>query len=83
MRGNELIKKIERWGRKGVSPSGSTRSGGREVIKRSISGTEDHHPQPEGRVEDWHLPRDAEAAWHQREGIEMNVMNCARDLRIV
>ena len=48
-----------------------------------IRGPEDHHSQPEERIEDWHLPRDANAARHQREGLEMNAMNSARDLRIV
>src|SRR5258706_10671605 len=39
---------------------------------------EDHHSQPEGRIEDWDLPRDAVAARHQREGPEMTAMNSAR-----
>jgi hypothetical protein len=37
MRGNELIKKVEALGKERGSPSGSTRSAGREVIKRFIS----------------------------------------------
>ena len=81
MRGNELIKKVETLGEgKGDRRPGRQEAGEGKSSNALFRRTEDHHSQPEGRIEDWHLPRGAQTARHQREGLEMTAMNSARRL---
>ena len=71
------------WEGKGDRRPGRQEAGEGKSSNALFRRTEDHHSQPEGRIEDWRLPRDAETARHKREGLEVTAMNSARDERNV